>query len=58
MRDDVDPTKVTLEHWLSIHGTKTGTQTYNGVRYTDMYEVEWRRANNDWLPRGSLPTSR
>jgi hypothetical protein len=45
---------MTLEQWLSIHGTRTSVYTFNGVQYTDMTEVERRRANNDWTtPRPS-----
>lgn len=43
-----DPKSVTLADWLKINGTRTGTFTINGVKYTDMNEVEWRQANQDW----------
>lgn len=38
-----------LAQWLASRGTRTGTFTFNGQTYTDMNEVEWRRANNDWV---------
>jgi len=43
-----DPLRMTLEEWKRIHGTRTGTYTYNAVKYTDMNEVDWRRVNNEW----------
>jgi hypothetical protein len=46
--DRANPTEVTLAEWLACHGRRTGTFTINGVTYTDMNEVEWRRANADW----------
>lgn len=47
---ELDPRAVSLEEWLRLHPwSRTGTFTFNGVTYTDMNEVEWRRANNDWL---------
>lgn len=45
----LDPTKTPLDAWLAAHGTFSGTFTVNGVTYTNLKEVEWRRANNDWL---------
>lgn len=48
MSDQLDPTQVTLEQWLSLHGRRTGAVTVNGVTYTDMNEVDWRRANAEW----------
>ncbi len=53
-RDD-DPKQFTLEEWLARHGTRTGTFTINGVRYTDLNEVEWRRANGVWLKPEQKP---
>lgn len=49
-RGEPDPTAFTLEEWKRMHGTRTGTFTINGVRYTDLTEVEWRQANCDWSP--------
>jgi hypothetical protein len=43
-----DPRTMALDQWLASRGTSTGTFTINGVTYTDMNEVHWRRANNDW----------
>lgn len=48
MDDNPDPTDHTLAQWLAMHGTRTGTFTYNGVTYTDLTEVEWRRATGIW----------
>lgn len=45
-----DPEQVTLEEWLRFRGTMTGTYTFNGITYTSMAEVEWRRANDEWRP--------
>ena len=47
----MDPRTVTLEEWLARQGTRTGTFTINGVTYTDMNEVQWRRANDRWLTK-------
>jgi hypothetical protein len=45
-----DPTQFRLKDWLRHrHGTRTGTFTFNGVTYTDLNEVTWRLANNEWL---------
>lgn len=44
----LDPTTCSLEDWLQAHGTRTGTMTINGVTYTDLNELLWRRANNCW----------
>jgi hypothetical protein len=46
--DEPDPRGFTLEAWCALRGTLTGTYTFNGVTYSDMTEVEWRRANNQW----------
>lgn len=43
-----DPKSVPLDVWLAAHGTRTGTFTFDGVTYTDLNEVEWRVANNEW----------
>lgn len=45
----MDPKTVSLEEWLRAHGTRTGTFTFNGVTYTDLNEVAWRQANDEWL---------
>ena len=45
---DADPRSISLADWLSSHGTRPGTHTFNGVTYTDMNGVDWRIANNDW----------
>lgn len=37
-----------LARHLAARGTRSGTLTLNGVTYTDLNEVEWRRENNDW----------
>jgi hypothetical protein len=47
--NEPDPCKLDLQTWLAMKGTRTGTFTFNGVTYTDLNEVEWRRANNEWL---------
>lgn len=45
-----DPKTVGLKEWLrGRHGTRSGTFTFNRVTYTDLNEVEWRLANNEWL---------
>lgn len=45
----LDPTTMSLSEWLHHRpGTRTGTFTFNGVTYTNMTEVEWRRANAAW----------
>ena len=43
-----DPRDFTLHQWLEMHGTRTGTYTFNGVTYTDMNEVDWRIAHKVW----------
>lgn len=52
--DSNDPRLMTLEQWLEGKGTRTGTVTINGVTYSDLNEVEWRRANNDRLVGGRV----
>ena len=44
----MNPTELSLAQWLAGRGTRTGTFTINNVTYTDLNEVEWRQANNDW----------
>lgn len=55
---DEDPTKVSLAEWLAGKGTRTGTFTIHGVKYTDLNEIEWRQANNVWLSPGQRPGGR
>lgn len=53
-----NPRDYTIREWLSISGGRRSTSwTYNGVTYTDWNEIEWREANDDWLPAGQSPTS-
>jgi hypothetical protein len=49
MRRKPDPESMTLAEYLACFGTRTGTFTFNGVRYTDLSEIEWRQANSDWI---------
>ena len=47
--ESLDPRKKTIREQLrNLHGTRTGTFTFNGVTYTDMNEVEWRLDHWDW----------
>lgn len=49
----LDPRDHTLDEWLRLRGTRTGTFTINEVTYTDLGEVEWRRANDEWLSKAA-----
>lgn len=57
---EIDLTTVTLVQWLAMCAgqTRTGTFTINGVRYTDLNEVVWRRANDDWTTPREGPHGR
>lgn len=46
----VNPRDVDLAEWLRLHEglSSTGTFTFSGVVYTDIYEVAWRQANRDF----------